>query len=291
MPLLGSGLHNRRVTNLVLTPNRRDELAALLADDERLHAAYPKVAEYLDLDLKGSGDDEADRLFDIRFVHYMTNDEAGNPYWDIIEPAVCGNPIGTVTGKKVNGGRPTGSARLAFAQTILQEAYAFAIPAPATLRWFAAVSGDLGVLELGAGRGYWAHQLERSGLDVLAFDSEPPDTTTNTTFPISNGQRTAWHKVGNLDDLKAARASGADLNRLLFLCWPPGWGNPMAVDALERFEEAGGRRLIYVGEPRGGKTATDAFFDRLSDGWNLVDEDSGFVSWWNLNDVAQCWSR
>lgn len=35
---------------------------------------------------------------------------------------------------------------------------------------------------------------------------------------------------------------------MLFLCWPPGWGDPMASEALELFEARGGRRLIYVGE-------------------------------------------
>lgn len=36
------------MTELALTTDRRDELAALLGDEERLRAEYPKVAEYLD---------------------------------------------------------------------------------------------------------------------------------------------------------------------------------------------------------------------------------------------------
>jgi len=35
------------MTGFVLTPDRRDQLAALLGDEKRLHAEYPKVADYL----------------------------------------------------------------------------------------------------------------------------------------------------------------------------------------------------------------------------------------------------
>ncbi|WP_280294628.1 hypothetical protein [Nocardia abscessus] len=65
----------------------------------------------------------------------------------------------------------------------------------------------------------------------------------------------------------------------------------MASEALELFEARGGRRLIYVGEPKGGKTGDDAFFDRLSHSWTLASQDAQFVSWWNLADMAQCWVR
>jgi hypothetical protein len=62
------------VTDLVLTVERRNELAALLDDEQRLSVEYPKVAEYLDMAsrLPGTGDDSADAAFDLRFVHYVT---------------------------------------------------------------------------------------------------------------------------------------------------------------------------------------------------------------------------
>jgi hypothetical protein len=85
----------------------------------------------------------------------------------------------------------------------------------------------------------------------------------------------------------------AELNgdSVLLLCWPPGWGDPMASKALEMFEARGGRQLIYVGEPKGGKTGDDAFFDRLHGRWSLESQDEQHVSWWNLNDVVQGWVR
>ncbi|MGY1869840.1 hypothetical protein ACW9HK_32600 [Nocardia gipuzkoensis] len=273
--------------SLELTPERRTELAELLGNESRLKAEYPRVAEYLDTApmLSGTGDAEADAAFDLRFVHYMTEGKqaAANPYWDIVGPSV-----GVDQGRRVvNGGSANGSVRLGFVQTILQGAYAYAIPSPETLDWVAAFSEGRTVVELGAGRGYWARLLADGDIDVRAFDSEPPDKVANASFPTANGQLDAWYPVGGLDEFDA------ELNgdSVLFLCWPPGWGDPMASKALELFEARGGERLIYVGEPKGGKTGDDAFFNRLSDSWTLDSRDTQFVSWWNLTDVAQGWVR
>ena len=62
------------VAELVLTTERRNELAALLDDEERLRAEYPEVSEYLGMApaLSGTGDVRADAAFDLRFVHYVT---------------------------------------------------------------------------------------------------------------------------------------------------------------------------------------------------------------------------
>jgi hypothetical protein len=112
------------VAELVLTAERRDELAALLDDEQRLRAEYPKVTEYLDMapGLSGTGAGQADAAFDLRFVHYMTGGRAAsaNPYWDIVAPSVS-----ECEGRRVvDGGCREGGARLAFAEMILQAAYA-----------------------------------------------------------------------------------------------------------------------------------------------------------------------
>ncbi len=275
----------------MLTPERREELAALLADETRFRALYPKAAEYLETaaGIPGTGDDVADGAFDIRLLHYLTGAEEENPYWAIVGPAIgSGEPGGP---RRVNGGRPNGSARLGYAQTVLQEVYAYAIPSPETLGWIADMCDGRGLLEIGAGRGYWAGLLARQGIDTLAFDSEPPNRAENVSFRNGAGHASVWHDVGGLDDLAVAREAGEESSRALFLCWPPGWGNPMSAEALESYERSGGDRVIYVGEPRGGKTATVEFFDRLDERWQLTSEDPDFVAWWNLNDRAQCWTR
>ncbi|MGW5386930.1 hypothetical protein [Nocardia sp. NPDC003963] len=275
------------MTGLVLTPERRTELAALLDDEPRLRTEYPKVAEYLSTAplLDGTGDPHADAAFDLRFVHFMTGGEArsGNPYWEIVGPGVG------VAGDRrvVDGGNAKGSVRLGFAQTILQAAYAYAIPSPETLDWIEAFRAGHPVIELGAGRGYWARMLADRGAPVTAFDTAPPDISANVSFPASAGNRAVWFPVGG------AQRFEAELNEasVLFLCWPPGWGDRMASAALEVFESRGGRRLIYVGEPKGGRTGDDAFFDRLARGWSLESVDARHVAWWNLGDIAQGWVR
>lgn len=279
----------RSVTDLVLTSERRNELAALLDDDQRLRTEYPKVAEYLDMAprLPGTGNDRADAAFDLRFVHYVTggSTQSSNPYWDIVAPSVFEHEGRRV----VNGGRPEGSARLGYAQILLQAIYAYAIPSPETLEWISRSSTGRPVVELGAGRGYWAAQLTRVGVRVDAYDSEPPGTSDNTSFLPAAGQVDVWHQVGDLGGF-ADRIDGRS-DHVLFLCWPPGWGNTMASQALVEYEKAGGDRLIFIGEPRGGKTGDDAFFDALSASWELDSQDAEYVSWWNLADVAQLWVR
>ncbi|QBS46223.1 hypothetical protein DMB37_27070 [Nocardia sp. CS682] len=275
------------MTGLVLTAERRTELAALLEDEQRLRAEYPKVADYLDTAprLSGTGDVGADSAFDLRLVHYLTGGESptGNPYWDIVGPSVA-EDNGC---RRVNGGRTNGSARLGYAQTILQETYAYAVPSPETLQWIERFAQGRRLLELGAGRGYWAWQLAQAGVDVAAFDSEPPDQVGNVSFPGAAGQMDVWHDVGDL----AAFAAETLPECVLFLCWPPGWGSPMASEALRAFEEAGGERLVFIGEPEGGKTGDAAFFDRLNAAWHLESQDLQHVSWWNLADIAQGWVR
>lgn len=270
----------------MLTPERRDELANLLEDDKHFRATHPAVADYLDTAplLAGTGDAAADQAFDLRLLHFMTGGSSSNPLWDIVGPLAR---IDSTSGRRVIHG----STRLAYAQTVLQEAFAYAVPSPETLNWIAAHARGRGVVEIGAGRGYWANQLRKVGLEVLAFDSQPPDKQDNPSFARQSADLAVWGHVGDLDEFRDAEQAGVLLNRVLLLCWPPGWGDAMSLSALRQHEDAGGDLLIYIGEGRGGRTGSEDFFDRLSSAWELVDEDAQFVSWWNLSDQAQCWSR
>jgi hypothetical protein len=237
--------------------------------------------------LAGTGNLQVDAAFDLRFVHYVTGDreQSPNPYWDIVAPFVHEHE-----GRRlVNGGNPEGSARMAYAQMLLQAIYAYAIPSPETIDWISAFAGGRKVVELGAGRGYWAAQLASAGIKVEAYDSEPPDKASNLSFTKAAGQADVWHHVGDLNEYTSNTAGKSD--HVLFLCWPPGWGNTMASNALTAFEQADGQRLIFIGQPKGGMTGDDAFFDALSARWKLESEDSQHVAWWNLADVAQAWVR
>lgn len=277
------------MTELALTAERRAQLIGMLGDEQRLRIEYPKVAEYFTVAAGMPQPAEAQSVaafdFDLRFLHFMTGGTAvsANPYWDIVAPSV------SVRGGRrvVDGGVPGGSAQLAYAQLVLQAAYSYAIPSPETLAWVSEFCDGRPVVEVGAGRGYWAAQLSGAGLAVDAFELEPPDRAENVSFPRAPGQADVWHFVDALDGLRIASRSDC----VLFLCWPPGWGNTMASEILEAFEGAGGERLVYIGEPQGGRTGDDAFFDALSARWEPASSDASFVSWWNLADQAQAWTR
>ena len=71
-----------------------------------------------------------------------------------------------------------------------------------------------GVVELGAGSGYWAWMMRQAGIDVAAFDLDPPPFT--------------WSEVNRSDE----RAAYDHPGKALLLCWPP-WATGMASRALE----------------------------------------------------------
>jgi hypothetical protein len=273
--------------DLELTARRRRELVELLDDPERLGVEYPKVAEYLDLapHLAGTGNVQADAAFELRLIHYMTDSESNNPYWEIVAPLISDR-----NGKRIlDGGNTEGSPRIAFAQMILQETFAYALPSPETVDWLAHHSNGRKVLEVGAGRGYWAAQISSRGIEVEAFDIQPPDAIDNPSFPKKGKHRQTWFEVQDsrwLNELTRDESAS-----ILFLCWPPGWEDDMASESLRRFESLGGNRLVYIGEPKGGKTANERFFSALSAHWELESVDSQYVSWWNLDDQAQLWVR
>jgi hypothetical protein len=279
-----------------LTRQRRAELAAMLADGPAFEATHPQLADYLlttarmprpaDARLRQAEDD-----FELRLLHYLTGGASENPYWDIVAPAVSRSEDHV---REVNGGSGTPSSRLRYAQGLLQAAYAYAIPSPETVDWMVRTVGERPVVEIGAGRGYWAAQLARSGVTVHAYDSEPPGgRVPNTWFPLSSRSDALFHPVGSLRDLATADRGSRHrpAEHALLLCWPPAWDHPMSLRALTAYERRGGNRLIYVGETDPNRSATPEFFEALNARWTLADLDPSHVVWQGLHDVAQSWTR
>lgn len=116
------------------------------------------------------------------------------------------------------------------------------------------------IVEIGAGNGYWAYMLNHNlKTEIVCYDLDPP-TDHDSEF-MDEG---IYYKI-----LKGSHEvlENYDTNYTLLLCWPP-WDNPMAVECLRAFK---GTKVIYIGEPRGGCTGTDDFFDELEDKWELHD--------------------
>lgn len=159
--------------------------------------------------------------------------------------------------------------------------FAFAIPTGEAARFVASCS-PAGVLELGAGTGYWAHILAQFGVDVVAYDIDPPPSATNKWFAGAE----PWHPVHVGDETAVSRHP----ERTLLLVWPTR-DREWPARAVRLFHAAGGRRLIYVGEGPGGRSGDDAFhallgtFDRCWHcAYDIVDSPciAGITPLWTL---------
>lgn len=119
--------------------------------------------------------------------------------------------------------------------------FSWAVPTVKALDVIAARS-PRGVVEIGAGGGYWAMLLRQRGVDVAAYDPHPPSEqngfATHRWDEVLLGDHTAV--IGHPD-------------RTLLLCWPAydaGWTG----DAVDLYD---GDTVIYVGEGSGGCTGDD----------------------------------
>lgn len=138
--------------------------------------------------------------------------------------------------------------------------YTYAIPGPEALDAIRAEADGRGVVEIGAGLGYWAALLQHHHVDVVATDADPGQN------PWCHGHA-PWTEVARLGAVTAARQA-ADAGRVLFVCWPS--MDPWAGAAVAAYHEAGGRAVLYIGEAEGGCTGDDTLWGQL---WDDDDED------------------
>lgn len=103
-----------------------------------------------------------------------------NPLWEIVRE-MPGEPDYMGRGFEVNGFWSR------FDQDVLNRAYAaglerqalcvrytWSIPSPGDIAWIRNQIDGRGIVEIGAGGGYWAWQLQQAGVDVVAYDPYPP---------------------------------------------------------------------------------------------------------------------
>ncbi len=133
--------------------------------------------------------------------------------------------------------------------------YAFAIPNDDALRTIAEMSPN-GVVEIGAGTGYWARLLDVAGVDVIACDVAPAPSSDNRWF----GATEPWFDVLKSDH----RMASAHVERSLLLVWPT-LNEDWPAQCLQQFAEAGGQTVVFVGEPPGGHTGDDRFHALLGE--------------------------
>ncbi|MBC6457204.1 hypothetical protein [Actinomadura sp. HBU206391] len=187
-----------------------------------------------------------------------TRDGVDNPYWQFVRqlPSVDAG---------LDGVAADGFARgLPVGHHLLTMRYSWAIPSPGDIGWLADLLGHRGLVEIGAGSGYWAWQARQAGIDVLAY--EPSD-------PADNGYSDGVEYLATLRGDHTA--AGRHPDRAMLLCWPS-QGDPWAALALAAYA---GDLLVYIGEGPGGRCADDGFFELLGRHWTPAGASPHHVSW------------
>lgn len=157
--------------------------------------------------------------------------------------------------------------------------YAWAIPNPASLDFIAEHTKDTGIIEIGAGNGYWASLLTQLGvLPYTAFDMAPPHRIHNDWMMV--GQKYYDVRIGGTEEVVNYP------ERTLMLCWPP-HNTDMAYDALTAYK---GNRFVYIGEGEGGCTGTTEFFELLGREWNMVAAHP-IAQWDAIHDLIEVYER
>jgi hypothetical protein len=193
-----------------------------------------------------------------------------NPYWEIVRqlPSVPGARQGIC---------PDGFTReLPVGHHLLTKRYSWAIPSPGDIDWLSVMLGRRGLVEIGAGSGYWAWQARQAGIDVVAY--EPVDSSANA---YTDGIE---YCTVLREDHAATRHHP---ERALLLCWPS-QGASWAASTLHAYE---GDLFIYIGQPQGGRCADDAFFQHLDREWIPIGSSDRHVSWRHTNSTMTAYRR
>lgn len=217
-----------------------------------------------------------------------TQSDSANPYWDAVSGRI--DPTGSLWNTPtVDGiGRYRGPdgrfdvdrwARESLKRHDYVKRYAWTITDPATVAFVA--KHALGrLVDPMAGTGYWAHILAQAGVDVVAYDLNPPGPDTDANH---------WHKhvpahttIGQADAIESV-AQNAD--RTLLLSWPPHGFN--ACPVLDAYD---GSRVIYIGEDWGGCCGDDNLFEAFGRDWVETAEHVP-VQWDGLHDIVHVYDR
>jgi len=158
----------------------------------------------------------------------------------------------------------------------LTNRFSWAIPSESALSAIAAVGP---IVEIGAGSGYWAMLLRERGVDIIAYDANPPRKGADANH--WHVDTPTWTEVIEGSPFDA----GKHPDRTLFLCWPP--MSYMAHNALRSYR---GQRVIYIGEGGGGCTADDLFDADLEREWTEESEVS-LPQWYGIHDWLRIYTR
>jgi hypothetical protein len=135
------------------------------------------------------------------------------------------------------------------------------------------------LVEVGAGRGYWAALAAAAGADVLAFDPNPPERDGINS----------WHRQPGGTFFPVGRANfevvSRHPDRTLFLCWPP-FKSDVALNTLRGYK---GKTVIYVGD-EGRDAGTPQFRAELAAYFTCA-RVVEIPRWPGVDDRLEVWRR
>lgn len=204
-----------------------------------------------------------------------------NPYWDEVEHAVKdggfpweGRMVGRFKFDRMHDDPPVLDRR------DFVHRYSWTITDPDSVAFIRNVA-YYGLVDPMAGTGYWAYVLAQVNVDVVCYDSDPPE---------EGGGENTWHPQAkpwvDIEKLDATLAVVKHPDRVLMLSWPP-YSEDIGVKTIEAYQ---GHKIVYVGEGRGGCTGSDAMFDLLDEEWEEIAEQTP-VQWWGLHDRITVYER
>ena len=198
-----------------------------------------------------------------------------NPYYsEFLKFALKVKQANEIPAKESNHGKLwyNAYAEMHSARRDLITHYSYAIPDPGALELIAKYGP---ILELGAGKGYWASLLRQMSVDILAYDIDPK----NGSGYIDGGKAFTFVDTGSIEKIEE------NPERNLFLCWTP--MTSFSYEALKKFKKSKAPYFIHIGEPgnEDGRGCTDSveFFRYLNKNFTLV-EDYSLPNWQGVYD-------
>lgn len=146
----------------------------------------------------------------------------------------------------------------------LVKRFSWAIPSWEAIKAIRSFGKD-GVVEVGAGKGYWSYLMNMESRICTPYDKEPSKK---------------WSVVKIAPNYMLKN----NIEKALMLCWPC-YAEEWSSNVLKSYLEKGGKKLIFVGEERGGCTGTDSLHD-LMDGMKTVEE-VYIPQWYGIHDTMR----
>ena len=131
-------------------------------------------------------------------------------------------------------------------------------------------------IEVGAGTGYWAYEMKKRDIDIIATDLK---NMKNNKYKFQK----EWTPIKCMTASQAIRKYP---NRTLLMVWPcysKSWG----YKALKGYK---GNTFVYCGEGHGGCTADDAFHELLEEEWK-EHTDIPIPQWGGIHDYLTVFTR